>query len=579
MKQNKTFCIHYTNEKDGVKIFEGSEVIGELSMYKGYHVLFSGTINNLDEIKKRYSISSDEYTQIIIDLYLKEGDNISNLISGYFSLIIINKNKIFVTRDGFGFENIYYFRQPHENRFIITNSVKEYNKFFNLKVNTEILPKYFLSTDLNGKETLFDGIFTLGIFEHLVIDLLTKEWSFSNYDSFLYDKIIAENLSDKSIISQIDNLLRASVKSIIANNEDATIITALSGGTDSSYLQCITNEFSRNKAYTANFKNYGSDGDYATDIAQYLKLDHKIIETDNYNLFKSIVEGIKICEKPFLFSGEALLNNMYEGISNNEKTENKIICYDGNGSEGILGFSRLLMETRLIKKYYLFAILFVYTIVRWIDKRSFKRYSEIITSIKTNKIKKGFFLRMFSNENYNAIIRNAFNLDSIDVFSKYEDEQLRKYNVSFPEKIYRLLAFEVEFRRVNNVRFQFAKKANINLVFPFTDLSFYKFFINISYEKKLKRKTSKYLFKKNLKKYLPKEFIYRKKIWKGIPIHSILNKEIYFQELIQEIKAAEYSYFNFDLDKVFAEEKYTPIALKLINFHIWHKYFIENIED
>ena len=80
-----------------------------------------------------------------------------------------------------------------------------------------------------------------------------------------------------------------------------------------------------------------------------------------------------------------------------------------------------------------------------------------------------------------------------------------------------------------------------------------------------------------MSRYLPKKLVYRKKIDDNIPYQKLFKTDDRFVRLIEEIKKADYKYFNFDLDKIFYEESYESIALKLITFHIWHKLFIDNI--
>ncbi len=50
------------------------------------------------------------------------------------------------------------------------------------------------------------------------------------------------------------------------------------------------------------------------------------------------------------------------------------------------------------------------------------------------------------------------------------------------------------------------------------------------------------------------------------------------KEIIREIKVKQYPYFNFNYDEIFGSRRYSALAYKLINFHIWHKLFIDRQE-
>ena len=49
---------------------------------------------------------------------------------------------------------------------LVSNSIKEISKYRKLEVNTDILPGYFLKTDVNSGDTFFKDIHTLAFFEY-----------------------------------------------------------------------------------------------------------------------------------------------------------------------------------------------------------------------------------------------------------------------------------------------------------------------------------------------------------------------------------------------------------------------------
>ena len=78
-----------------------------------------------------------------------------------------------------------------------------------------------------------------------------------------------------------------------------------------------------------------------------------------------------------------------------------------------------------------------------------------------------------------------------------------------------------------------------------------------------------------MEKYFPKNIIYRKKVKKNVSVFDEILQHERTKEIINEIKNKQYSYFNFNYDEVFGTPKYSSLAYKLINFHIWHKLFID----
>ena len=317
------------------------------------------------------------------------------------------------------------------------------------------------------------------------------------------------------------------------------------------------------------------------DVARHLNSDHTLVEIDTNDFFKNIREGIKYCEVPLIFQGEAMFNYMFGKINESKNSDEPISCFDNNGADAILGHSRSLMAIRYIKLFSPFFRLFNSTIVRIKSKKDYLRNIEIIKGIKSNKFTPKFLCALFNETDKLKVVKEAFNLSDSDLSSihGFELKELEKYDVDLIDKLYRLPIFEYETKRIANIDYQLAKNNNICLVFPFRDKTLINFLLNVPTKRKIKHFTDKYFGKKLLIKYLPKKLVYRKKIGKGIPFQKIFRNDKNFISIIEEIKDANYiNYFNFDLNKIFYTKNYEEFAIKLINFHIWHKLFIDNID-
>jgi asparagine synthetase B (glutamine-hydrolysing) len=286
-------------------------------------------------------------------------------------------------------------------------------------------------------------------------------------------------------------------------------------------------------------------------------------------------EGIYLSEKPFLFAGESMLLHMYTQIGKDFGVP--VACFDGTGAEGVLGASRLLYELRIIREYrFLFRL--ILPSFKLISKKLHKRYKEFCKYVNSNTIPDNFILRYFTDEKIRETVRNAFNLTNLEKIDEFEISMMQKYNTSLFESVYRYLAFELEYKRVINVRVQLAKKYRISLIFPFTETRMFRFLVGYDTEIKLRKAKTKYIFRKAMEKKFPKEFIYRKKIRKNVSVFDEILQNEKTKEIIKEIKAKQYPYFNFNYEEVFGSPKYSALAYKLINFHIWHKIFIDRQE-
>jgi len=538
-------------------------------------IFFVGIIYNLKDLKKKSDIKDEKEERIIFKLYKKYKNNITDIFDGAYSIVIIDDYEITLFRDRDGLENLYYYKK--NNSFIISNFIKEIKKFINLEVNVQALPKYFILDQINNEQTFFKNINKLKIFELLKYNYHNNTWLSSCYNNIAFLPQSEKSLNDKEIINQIENILTKKVGYIIKTFPHSNIYNTLSGGVDSSLTQGILKNFGYNKSYCSNLMNYGKDDEYSSDIANYLGSSHQIIQVNFDDLLKNIEEGIKIAEIPLIFEGESMFNHMYKKIAqNNDRTSPTITCFNSNGADAVLGHGKTLMAIKYLNIAPHFFYFFNEYAVKLLSEKKYSILKQILNGIKINEIFPALYFAVFDVNDRLEVIKKAFKLSDLSFIPEFEIAEANRYNVNLLEKFYRLQIFHNEVRRINNIDYQLAKSKNITLIFLFRDKKLIQFLLNIPTGKKLKYMTDKYYGKKLLTKFIPKKFVYREKFNKRIPYQYIFKHDKNFISLIQDIKKSQYNYFDFDYNQIFFSKGFERIAIKLINFHIWHRLFIEN---
>jgi asparagine synthetase B (glutamine-hydrolysing) len=543
--------------------------------YKNHFCFFHGIIHNSVELFPLTGKGLETIEAVLIELYLTDPEKFPSLLAGNFSLVIGNKEELYLLRDGNGYENLYFSLPSSGTRgIIISNSIKEIAKYFSLEVNTEILPGYFLKTDINSGETFFKGISTLAFFEYGKLNKRSFTLEKGFFDNFFTRTETTDKVKINQVINDCDVLIANIIKEKVSQlSPEFKIVNALSGGTDSSFIQYYLKKNRSDIAYTANFIKGGQDHAYAEDVVKLMDLKHKTIHSDTDYLINCLPAGIYLGEKPYMFGGESLLFHMYEEIMR-DSGESPVACFDGTGAEGIFGASRILYELRLIRKYRRLFGMFL-PFIKLYSINLYDRYKEFHKYVNSRIIPDNFILRYFTDEKIRDTVKEAFNLADLTHIDDFEVSMMRKYNTSLFEAVYRFLSFELEYKRVNNIRTQLAKKNHIVLVFPFTDTRIFRYLVRLDTEMKLRDAKTKYLFRKAMEKKFPKNIVYRKKVMKNVSVFDEILQDEKTKEMIREIKVKQYPYFNFNYDEIFGSPRYSALAYKLINFHIWHKLFID----
>lgn len=539
----------------------------------GLIVFFMGRIFNLKKLCAHYEVPGYEPEKLIAIIYRKVGTELAKVLDGAYAIAILDGDALSLLRDREGFENLYYAKRGTE--LVIGTKVREIGKVLKLGVNQKALPRYFVLDQLNNEDTFFADVYQVKIFEWLSVNLSAVQCHSETYDQIAYSLLPDLGLNDAEVANGIEDLLCARIENLISYFPGSPIYNNQSGDTDSALTQCLLRELGHNQSVCANFEDIGSDAKYSSDVAAFLKSSHEVIHVARDDFLRNMSEGIKVIGQPLIFEGECLFNHMAKVLGSESKPERPLICFDSNGADAILGHGRILMALSLLIQLPGFFNVGQKLARGFLAKDLRQILPKLLKGLREDNFSADFFFAAFSLLNRVALVRQAFELDDVDWIPEYELSQQHQYPVDFLEKVYRLQVFQHEARRISNTTYQLAKRNNIVMLYPFRDSPLIRFMLDIPTERKLKHWIQKYHGKKLLQRYLPSNLVYRKEINRGGPFGELFQKEPQFKRLIEEIKDCGYDYFNFDYDKVFSTPGLEAFAIKLINFHLWHRDFID----
>lgn len=547
---------------------------------KGVFVVFNGEIYNFKEIRKTlmekgYPFKSKSDTEVIVYSYLEWGIKCLDLFNGEFGLAIYDKlrGRLYVARDRLGIKPLYY--ALIDNRLIFASEIKAILRYpgYNQKLNYKAVSSYLSYRYPLGKETFFEGIYSLEPGCLLkVTNIVEKE----RYWNLRLDKRTKDRGEDY-YLKKIKELLENSVKKRMIS--DVPLGAYLSGGLDSSAVVAIMSKHSPTpiKTFTIGFEEEGyNEFYYARLVAEKHHTLHQEITLSSQKYLKTTKELIKFKDAPLGVPNEVPLYLMSK-----ELKKHITVVLSGEGADEIFGgYGRLF---RSPFDYYRMKILgpipFVqkFPFINTACKNLTKKYGRL-----KFKNKLDHFLSQYTYFPFNE----KFGLFSENTKSRIEDDSwlfnLFRENFNRTKASYcRKIAYLFEkmhlpglLQRVDICTMSNSVEARV----PFVDHELVEFMINVPIKYKMKWRSkknflealslnsdqisenkdiTKYILKKLMGTDLPEEVINRRK--KGFPVPL----DIWFRKDFVELAKKELLSDKAKIKEIFDRKKLTDwIALK-----------------
>jgi asparagine synthase (glutamine-hydrolysing) len=127
-------------------------------------------------------------------------------------------------------------------------------------------------------------------------------------------------------------------------------------------------------------------------------------------------------------------------------------------------------------------------------------------------------------------------------------------------------------------------KEGVEIRVPFLDNELVDFASTIPVKFKQKGKHGKYIFKKTMEKYLPKDVIYRSKTGFGTPLKSWIHGKLkdYISSVLSKEAINKRGIFDYDsfqeilLKDKLGKEDYSYTILSMLSIELWFKIFIDD---
>ena len=515
-------------------------------------LVFNGEIYNFRELRKNLEENNCKFcgqsdTEVLLNLYLLEGVEMLSKLNGIFAFAIWDyKNQsLFIARDGLGVKPLYY-SENNEN-FAFASEIKALLHLTpkNKELDKEEINRYLSFLWCPGEGTPLKSIRKLLPGEAIIVKSgnIVKKWTW--YQLPIFTGISANLDKNKSISGTIKYLRQAVHRQMIA---DVPVGAFLSGGLDSSSIVALAREVDPDiRCFTIDTtgkqdKGVVNDLPYAQKVAKHLDVALDVVSVDSSKIAQDLEYMVTQLGEPL--ADPAALNVLY--ISRLAREQGIKVLLSGAGGDDLFTGYRRHYALQL-ERYW-----------EWLPKKARIGLENVTRNLNAKNSVSRRIMKMFNGAgldnterliNYfrwsdDSLLQSLYSLEFRQQLSGSNSNQIMR---NFLEPILtksssldQMLALEQRFFLSDhnlNYTDKMSMAAGVEVRVPFLDLDLIDFSAKIPNHFKQKGSTGKWVLKKAMESYLPKEIIYRPKTGFGAPLRTWMQHDL--KEIMRDLLSIE----------------------------------------
>ena len=516
-------------------------------------LVFNGEIYNFKDLReelveKGYKFKGNSDTEVLLKMYLEMGTKMLLKLNGIFAFAIYDSrsNITFIAKDRFGIKPLYFSQTPEG--FAYSSEIKGLLDLVSneKEIDFESLNRYSSFMWCPGEGTPLKNIKKLLPGEALFVQngKILKRWTWFNLPIFRTKKL---KLSQNEAVKGTKKFLKQAVQRQLIS--DVPVGAFLSGGLDSSSIVAMAKlEKPDIQCFTIETTGGVEDGmtddlPYAKKAANFLDVDLNVISIDSKKMCDDIVCMVQQLDEPL--SDPAAFNLRY--ISQLAREQGiKVLLSGAGGDDLFTGYRR--HHAIALDKYWNWAPQIVRKGIEQItsnlDQRNvnYRRVTKLFDGAGLDRDERLANFFIWSKQ---ANLVKLFNKDFKNDFIKTRPVQpmldflfpLSKKSIKPLDK---MLALEQRFFLTDhnlNYTDKMSMSTSVEVRVPFLDNDLVEFSQKIPLNLKQKNGQGKWILKKSMEDYLPKEIIYRPKTGFGAPLRHWIRNDL--KELIGDILSYE----------------------------------------
>lgn len=304
-----------------------------------YTAVFNGEFFNFQPyreelIKKGIELRSTGDTEVLLHMYILEGEEFIRKINGFFALAIYDKvfETVYIARDRFGVKPFYIY---HDTEAIIFSSEMKGLIAYGIKKDIDYVSLYsYLQLNyVPGNNSIFQNVSKLKPGNYAVVKPdgqieYTEYYHIDPTPAFTGEVPTYETAKEKLV-----ELLDASVERRMIS--DVPLGAFLSGGIDSSVVTALAAQKTKHlKTFSIGYKDEPlfDETHYALLVAKKYNTDHTVFSLSNDDLYDNLFKVLDYIDEPFADSSAIAVN-----ILSMHTRKHVTVALSGDGADEMLG--------------------------------------------------------------------------------------------------------------------------------------------------------------------------------------------------------------------------------------------------
>ena len=546
-------------------------------------ITYNGEIYNFPELRKeleakghRFKSRSD--TEVIVRAYEEYGVHAFARLNGIFGLAIYDKNadKVFVARDAFGVKPVYFCETADkvlfgsEIRSILCDDAVE------RRLNVDALDEFLTFRYNPSPNTLFDGIKKLAPGHFIEI----TRGGCSQPRQFLpNERPAVANIDENQAVEEYRRLLRDAVRRQMIS--DVPIGLFLSGGVDSAAIGKLMADESSSpiKTYTIGFPGKGDFNELndARVTAKLIGSDHHETTIDAAEYLRFFARSFETIEEPI---AETSVSSLYY-LSRRAAKDVKVVLAGQGADEPMGGYHRYL-GIAMIEKYGPLVRL-ASPVADLLPRAGRIKQASAVAKFSTDIDRLVAAYSIFTAEQ-RARLLPAYARNGRAKYDRLKE--LLNQAEDLPDLLSKTMYVDTRMSLADDLLLfndKVTMANSIEMRVPFLDLELVAFLETLPSNLKVRGTTRKYIHKRAVEAWMPREIVHRKKRGFQTPMDEWLQRDLATSalRLFQESDSACGRYFDLTYIKEMIQAHgrrrldHQKRLYALLCFELWHRSWID----